>query len=113
MSISNQYGGNVGAAGQRRGTQGPGAQQEGKLTREVELRTSRIPSLIFLGLAGVSIVGALAAKVMGHSKTANFIGLWPPTILLLGIYNKIVKEEGTSGFAQGGISGGSEPLVSP
>jgi len=33
---------------------------------------------------------------MTHRKQwANFVGQWVPTILLLGIYNKIVKTQGS------------------
>ena len=86
MSISNQsmYG---------QGTKDNELRREGHLTRSVELKTSRIPSLVFLGLAGGAILGSLALKLAGQGKTANFVGQWAPTILLLGIYNKIVKEE--------------------
>lgn len=69
-------------------------QPEGKLTRAVEEQTSKIPSMFFLGLAGGAAALSLGLKLSGHeSKTANFVGMWVPTILLLGIYNKIVKEE--------------------
>lgn len=65
---------------------------EGKLTRQVEMQTSRVPSLWFLGAAGASVAASLALKIAGYDKTANFVGQWAPTILLLGIYNKLVKE---------------------
>lgn len=69
-------------------------QPEGKLTRKVEEQTSRIPSMFFLGLAGGAMALSLGLKLSGReSLTANFVGQWVPTILLLGIYNKIVKEE--------------------
>jgi hypothetical protein len=66
--------------------------QEGDLTRKVEHQTARIPSLFFLAVAGATIGISLGIKVAGYDKTANFVGQWVPTILLLGIYNKIVKE---------------------
>lgn len=68
-------------------------QPEGNLTRKVELATRNIPSLVFLGVASGAIVASLTLKVMGYGKNANFVGMWVPTILLLGVYNKIVKEE--------------------
>lgn len=69
-------------------------QPEGKLTRAVEKQTSKIPSMFFLGLAGGAMALSIGLKLSGHeSKTANWVGLWVPSILMLGIYNKIVKEE--------------------
>ncbi|HZS35368.1 MAG TPA: hypothetical protein VFF06_01000 [Polyangia bacterium] len=66
--------------------------EEGSLTRAVEKQTARIPSMVFLGLAGASIAGALAAFLAGRRQLAAFIGEWAPTVLLLGVYNKLVKE---------------------
>ena len=36
-------------------------------------------------------------KVGGKNETANFIGQWAPTILIMGLYNKLVKLEGSDG----------------
>lgn len=69
--------------------------QEGALTKRIEEQTERIPSGAFL-VAGVGAIGAsLILKVVGMDKTANFVGLWTPTILILGLYNKLVKLEGS------------------
>ena len=70
-------------------------QKEGKTTKAIEKTTAAIPSVTFLILAGGAIVGSLALKLMGRHSTANFVGEWVPTILLLGIYNKIVKVVGS------------------
>ena len=66
--------------------------QEGKLTRAIEKQTSRVPSGIFLGAAGLSIVGSLVFYISGRKQFANLMGEWVPTLLLLGMYNKFVKE---------------------
>lgn len=60
----------------------------------VEERTKRIPNLLFLALAGASVAGS-AILTFGTKKRemGNFVGLWAPTLLLLGLYNKIVKVE--------------------
>ena len=50
--------------------------------------------MAFLGLAGGAVALSLGLELAGHGKTANFVGQWVPTILLLGIYNKLVKLEG-------------------
>lgn len=66
--------------------------KEGALTRAIEKQTSKIPSGAFLGLAGGSIVISIVSMLTGRKQVANFIGQWVPTVLLLGMYNKFVKE---------------------
>ena len=34
-------------------------------------------------------------KLSGRDKDADFVGHWVPTILILGLYNKLVKVEGS------------------
>jgi hypothetical protein len=69
--------------------------QEGKTTRMIEKTTTAIPSGTFLVLAGGAIVSSLVLKLMGRDSTANFVGEWAPTFLMLGLYNKIVKVLGS------------------
>ena len=69
--------------------------REGNLTKIVEHETSKVPSIGFLGLAFFSVGLSLLMKAQGKNTAANFIGLWVPTFLLLGIYNKIVKVHGS------------------
>jgi hypothetical protein len=40
---------------------------------------------------------ALSAMMMltGRKNVANFIGQWAPTLLIMGLYNKLVKVEGS------------------
>ena len=68
--------------------------KEGPIARGIEKRTARIPSDVFLWGGVASVLGALGLMVAGKAKLANFVGQWAPTILLLGIYNKIVKVAG-------------------
>ncbi len=75
--------------------------KEGKTTALIERQTSRVPSIGYLLLAFGSIVlsAGLAAssrprRRFGFSKRlelANFVGQWAPTLLTIGIYNKLVK----------------------
>jgi hypothetical protein len=70
--------------------------KEGPITKTIEKQTAKIPSAVFLGLAGSAVAVSLGLAVAKEKKgIANFIGLWVPSILLLGIYNKIVKTEGS------------------
>lgn len=68
---------------------------EGKTTKMIEKATSVAPSGTFLVLAGGAIAGSLVLKLLGRDTTANFVGQWVPTILMLGLYNKIVKVLGS------------------
>jgi hypothetical protein len=71
------------------------AMEEGKTTKRIEQTTAAIPSGTFLVLAGGAIAGVLVLKLLGRHATANFVGEWVPTILMLGLYNKIVKVLGS------------------
>jgi hypothetical protein len=67
--------------------------KEGRMTRKVEHKTSKVPSMTFLGLAVGSMVASAALMISEKKQLANFVGQWAPTILILGLYNKIVKVE--------------------
>jgi len=69
-------------------------QKEGPIARAIEKQTSRVPSDVFLWGALGSIALSLALGVARQGKAANFVGQWVPTLLLLGVYNKIVKVSG-------------------
>lgn len=71
--------------------------REGPVARTIEQQTAKLPSDLFLWAALGSIVASLVCKVSDQEKTANFIGQWAPTFLLLGLYNKLVKLEGSEG----------------
>ncbi len=80
---------------------------EGPVARSIEKQTAKLPSDIFLWAAGASIIGSLVLQAMKPERTAfftgrrrtselaTFVGQWAPTILLLGLYNKIVKVAGS------------------
>lgn len=78
---------------------------EGNLTRRIEEQTGKVPSLGYLGLAvGSMAVSALLAFGARRKEFANFVGLWAPSILIMGVYNKLVKiEHEMSGFRSGGL----------
>jgi hypothetical protein len=64
---------------------------EGSVARMIEEQTAKLPSDVFLWAAGASILGSLALKVLGRDHESLFVGQWAPTLLILGLYNKIVK----------------------
>jgi hypothetical protein len=71
--------------------------REGPLARSIEQQTAKLPSDIFLIAALASIGASLIFQANGKKETANFIGHWAPTILILGLYNKLVKLQGSEG----------------
>lgn len=71
--------------------------REGPVARTIEQQTAKLPSDTFLWAALGSIGLSLAFEIMGEEKKANFVGHWAPTLLILGLYNKLVKLEGSDG----------------
>jgi hypothetical protein len=74
---------------------GNAEQQEGKIAREIEEQTAKLPSDIFLWASLGSMAASLTLKILKKDETALFVGQWSAPFLLLGIYNKIVKVEGS------------------
>lgn len=69
--------------------------REGSWTKAIEEQTEKIPSGAFLAAGMGAMAISLTLKSLGFSKSANFVGLWTPTILIMGLYNKFVKVEGS------------------
>lgn len=69
--------------------------REGSIARTIEQNTAKLPSDTFLWAALGSIGLSLAFQLTGNEKKANFIGHWAPTFLILGLYNKLVKLQGS------------------
>lgn len=68
--------------------------QEGNATVAVENQTSRIPSMVYL-CAGLSALAASACMMCyGKKHTALMVGQWAAPLLIMGLYNKVVKTEG-------------------
>jgi hypothetical protein len=72
--------------------------REGRVARTLEQQTARIPSDAWLWAAFGSIGISLALELSGREKTANFVGHWAPTFLIIGLYNKLVKLQGSDGM---------------
>ena len=70
------------------------AYPEGPIAETIEKRTAKLPSDLFLWASVASIGASLIFMVSGRKQVANFIGQWVPTLLLFGVYNKIVKVAG-------------------
>lgn len=70
--------------------------REGSTTKAIEHQTMKIPSTYFLVAAGGAVAVSLGLALLNEKKGwANFVGSWVPSLLLLGVYNKIVKTHGS------------------
>lgn len=72
-----------------------GESHEDRVTGAIERQTSRMPSVSFLGVATGAIGVSLFLKMTGRDGWANFIAQWVPTVLIMGVYNKMVKQHGS------------------
>ena len=71
-----------------------GARQEhseGTIARSIEQQTAKLPSDVFLWAAVSAIAGSAVLQIAGKKQVSSFIGEWVPTLLIFGLYNKIVK----------------------
>ena len=70
--------------------------REGSIARAIEQQTAQLPSDAFLWIAGAAVATSLIVKLLDRNHKALFVGQWAPTILILGPYNKMVKQHETS-----------------
>ncbi len=69
--------------------------EEGQIAREIEDITSEFPSDAYLWTA-LSVMGvSLTLKLLDKYDTSLFVGQWAAPILIMGVYNKIVKTQGS------------------
>jgi len=64
---------------------------EGKTTSTIDQATGRVPSVAYLGLAVASMAVSAVLVLRGRKQLGNFIGQWAPSILVMGLYNKLLK----------------------
>jgi hypothetical protein len=73
---------------------------EGTVARTIEQQTAKLPSDLFLWAAVSAVAGSAALQIAGKKQVSNFIGEWVPTLLILGLYNKMVKLLGSEPHPQ-------------
>jgi hypothetical protein len=71
--------------------------KEGAVARAIEQQTAKLPSDTFLWAAGAAIGTSLTLQMFGKKHASQFVGQWAPTLLILGLYNKLVKQLGSDG----------------
>lgn len=73
----------------------PREHEEGQLTKAIEHYTSMVPSGVYLSVAFGCIGASAGLYLAGRKQAADFVGHWVPTILIMGLYNKLVKLQGS------------------
>lgn len=68
--------------------------QEPTFTRLLEQQTARIPSHWFLFSAFAAMAASLGLEIAGRRRWSRFVGMWAPSLLITGVYNKLVKSLG-------------------
>ena len=90
-----------------------GESQEDQFTAAIENTTSKIPSSAFLALALASMAVSATYQAFSRKHESLFIGQWAAPFLLLGIYNKMVKQHGSDARSQNSGSEGYSSYQSP
>ena len=78
-----------------------GSHAEGQVARTVEQQTAKLPSDVFLWGALGAIGASAVLQVMGKKNLSLFVGDWVAPMLLFGVYNKIVKTQGSDRYQTG------------
>jgi hypothetical protein len=68
---------------------------EGTVARTIEHQTAKLPSDIFLWAALGSIGTSAVLRLLGKKHASLFVGDWVAPFMLFGVYNKIVKTQGS------------------
>lgn len=56
-----------------------------------DLLAVKIPSSTYLAATGISVLASMALFFSGRKMASLFVGLWAPTILQMGVYNKLLR----------------------
>src|SRR6185503_2586631 len=73
---------------------------EDRFTGAIESQTSKVPSSGYLAAAFGAITASAILKIVGKDDWALFVGQWPAAFLLMGVYNKIVKQHGSDAYSK-------------
>ena len=81
-----------------------GEAREDQVTSAIEKVTSQAPSSMYLGLALGSMAVSIALQLSNKKHEALFVGQWAAPLLLMGIYNKMVKQHGSDATRECGYT---------
>jgi hypothetical protein len=79
-------------------TNGNGKHQErteGKIAKAIEEQTSKLPSDLFLWSAVGLLSASVVIGIIGLKHVSLFVGQMATPILIMGLYNKVVKVAGS------------------
>lgn len=74
--------------------------REDNFTGAIESRTAKVPSTGYLGAAIGSMAASAILKAVGKNDWALFVGQWAPAFLIMGVYNKMVKQHGSDAYSK-------------
>lgn len=77
-----------------------GEATEDRVTGAIEKVTSQAPSTVYLGLALASMAVSVGFQMAGKKHESLFVGQWAAPFLLMGIYNKMVKQHGSDAASE-------------
>ena len=72
-----------------------GQATEDRITGAIESQSSQVPSSAYLGAALGCMAASAILKLSGKNGTALFVGQWAAPFLIMGVYNKMVKQHGS------------------
>lgn len=75
-------------------------EREDRVTGAIESQTAKVPSSLYLAAAVASMGVSALLKALGKDEWALFIGQWAPSFLILGVYNKMVKQHGSDAYTE-------------
>jgi hypothetical protein len=67
---------------------------ESSFTRLIEQQTAKVPSHVFLFASLCVMAGSATFELLRRDRTARFLGMWVAPLLIMGVYNKMVKTLG-------------------
>jgi hypothetical protein len=73
---------------------------EDRFTGAIESQTSKVPSSGYLAAAFGAITASAILKILGKDDWAIFVGQWPAAFMLMGVYNKMVKQHGSDAYSK-------------
>lgn len=68
--------------------------REGPVARTIEEQTAKLPSDIFLWVSMGAMATAAVLQILRKKHASLFFGQWVAPILVMGLYDKIVKTHG-------------------
>jgi hypothetical protein len=73
---------------------------EGRISRAIENQSAKIPSDVWLWVAIGTMGVSLLLKIRSRKEDSLFVGQWAAPLLLMGVYNKLVKVAGSDRIAR-------------